>query len=86
MWFVFSGAEWYADTAALPRYCGNPASTLTHLRKILLKETPPDIRAKRPYVVAAKLIFLVPRRDDEPLEAYLARVQAKIDRACRVAS
>ncbi|MCH8038400.1 MAG: hypothetical protein IIC53_14935 [Proteobacteria bacterium] len=84
MLLIFDAAQWYADNSALPRYCGNPAGTVEHVREILSGAAPLGGESKRPYVVAAKLIFLVPRQDAEPLQAYLARLQRRISEACRV--
>ncbi len=84
MVLIFDAAEWYADNSALPRYCENPAGTVEHVREILSGAGPPGGTSKRPYEVAAKLIFLVPRQDAEPLHAYLARLQRRISETCRV--
>ncbi len=73
MLLIFDAAEWYADESALPRYCENPAGTVEHVREILSSAAPMDEKSKRPYVVATKLIFLVPRKDAEPVPSYLAR-------------
>jgi hypothetical protein len=82
MFLTFDAAEWYADNSALPRYCENPAQTVAHVREILTDPSPGAEKPKRPYVVAAKLIFLVPREDSEPLQSYLDRVQIRIVENC----
>ncbi len=83
MLLIFDAAEWYADESALPRYCENPAGTAEHVREILSSAAPMSGKSKRPYVVAAKLIFLVPREDAEPMQSYLARLQGRISETCR---
>ncbi len=83
MLLIFDAAEWYADNSALPRYCENPAGTVEHVREILSSAAPMSGKSKRPYVVAAKLIFLVPREDAEPMQSYLARLQGRISETCR---
>lgn len=82
---IFSGAGWYADTTALPRYCDAPAATISRVGNILRDETPDELKSKRDYIVAAKLIFLVPQESNEPLTAYLGRLRARIENTCRVA-
>ena len=72
MVLIFDAAEWYADTAALPRYCENPAAAVEQVREILSSPEPADGKPKRPYVVAAKLIFLVPRLNVRVLECLLS--------------
>jgi hypothetical protein len=84
MVLIFDAAQWYADNSALPRYCENPAGTVEHVREILSSATPLGEKSKRPYVVAAKLIFLVPRQEAEPLHTYLARLRRRISETCRV--
>jgi hypothetical protein len=85
MLLIFNAAEWYADNSALPRYCENPAATVENVREILSSAEPANGKPKRPYVVAAKLIFLVPREDAEPLQTYLSRLRRRISESCRVA-
>jgi len=82
MLLIFDAAEWYAESSALPRYCKNPAETVVHVREILTDPAPGAGNPKRPYVVAAKLIFLVPREDAEPLQSYLDRVHLRITEKC----
>lgn len=84
MLLIFDAAEWYADNSALPRYCENPAGTVERVREILSGAAPMGGNSKRPYVVAAKLIFLVPREDAEPMQSYLARLRRRISETCRV--
>lgn len=82
MWLIFNSAQWYADNAAMPRYCNDPATTVELVGRILTSANPAGDETRRPYVIAAKLIFLVPRLDDEPLPSYMARLRARITETC----
>lgn len=86
MLLIFDAAEWYADNSTLPRYCENPADTVEHVREILTSRTPvagdSTGDSRRSYLVAAKLIFLVPREDAEPMQAYLTRLRGRISETC----
>lgn len=84
MVLIFDAAQWYADNAALPRYCENPAGAVELVREILSSADPAEGEPKRPYVIAAKLIFLVPREDAEPLQSYLSRLRRRISESCQV--
>ncbi len=85
MLFIFNSADWYASNAALPRYCENPRETVMIVHEILTSDTPGEGKERRPYIVAAKLIFLVPQRDEEPIEDYLLRLRDRISQSCGVA-
>lgn len=85
MLFIFNSADWYAKNAALPRYCANPSQTVEIVREIMTSATPGEGKKRRPYIVAAKLIFLVPQEESEALEAYMTRLRQRISQACGVA-
>ena len=76
-------AQWYARSVSLPRYCENPTRTLTHLERILAENRPAGDGSRRPYIVAAKLLFLVPRGADEGRGAYLDRVRRHLQGQCQ---
>ncbi len=82
MWLIFRFAGWYADTAALPRYCGDPGATIGLVDDILSNPDPIGDARRRPYLVAAKLIFLVPRQSDETKTEYLQRLRVTISENC----
>ncbi len=82
MLFIFNSADWYAKNAALPRYCANPQKTVEIVREIITSDTPGAGKKRRPYIVAAKLIFLIPQAEDEPLEDYIIRLRMRISQAC----
>ena len=80
---VFDAAEWYAERVSIPRYCDSPDATLERVRETLSEQRPASDASTRPYVVAAKLIYLAPRKDGESLEDYLARLRVRIAESCR---
>ena len=79
---VFRGAEWYADQVSIPRYCEDPAAAVRLVQRILSEPRPAGAGATKPYVIAAKLIHLVPRHDGEPSAAYVVRLRREIGRRC----
>ncbi len=84
---ISAAVRWYAREVSMPRYCNDPQGALARLERILIERKPaPDNQARAPYLVAAKLIFLLPQASNEPTEAYLARVAARIDALCRGAA
>ncbi len=85
MLFIFHSADWYANNSALPRYCGNPQQTVEIVREIITSNTPGEGRKRRPYIIAAKLIFLIPQEVDEPLDTYITRLRQRISQACGTA-
>ena len=84
MLFIFSGADWYATNSAMPRYCEKPSETLSIVQEILTSEAPSEGKEKRPYIVAAKLIFLVPQFDGESVDDYISRLKSRISDVCGV--
>ena len=75
-------AQWYGRTVSLPRYCEDPAGALAHLERILAEDRPAGDGSRRPYVVAAKLLFLLPREADEDRGRYLERVRRHLRVQC----
>ncbi len=75
--------QWYTRAVSLPRYCDDPAGTLVLLERVLTEKRPAGADARRPYLIAAKLVFLVPRESNEELGHYLARVHEHINETCR---
>jgi len=80
---TFGAAEQYADRSAIPRYCADKTNVLARVRDIITKGEPVGQGAKRPFIVAAKLIFLVPQRDNETVSGYIERLQRHLDKKCR---
>ena len=84
MLFIFNSADWYANKSALPRFCENPTQTVAIVEEIMTSPTPGEGKERRPYIIAAKLIFLVPREEDEPMSDYLRRLRSRISESCGV--
>ncbi len=85
MLFIFNSADWYANKSALPRYCENPGQAVAIVEEILTSPTPGEGEKRRPYIIAAKLIFLVPQVEGETMPAYLERLRRRISQSCGVA-
>jgi len=75
-------SHWYAQEVTLERYCDNPEQTLQFLQKILTQERPAGEETRRPYIIAAKLLFLVPRQSEEEIPKYLERVREQLREHC----
>lgn len=84
MLFISQAIKWYSTSVTLPRFCEDPELALHHLEAIITKPTPAgDTReARRPYIIAAKLIYLVPQKSNESIENYLHRVRAELSQRC----
>ncbi|PCH67288.1 MAG: hypothetical protein COC12_11630 [Rhodobacteraceae bacterium] len=82
MMLIFRYAGWYADTSALPRYCADPRAAIGYVEDILTNPNPVGDARKRPYLVAAKLIFLVPQQSGESTPDYLQRLERVISEKC----
>lgn len=80
---VFSAAEWYGERVSVPRYCDDPEGHVTRVGRILSEPRPAEEDSRRPYVIAAKLLYLVPQQRDEAVADYLARLRHRIEAACR---
>lgn len=76
-------ANWYSDHVSIPRYCGDEEQTLVYLQRILRDKEPAGDEARRPYIVAAKLLFIVPRERAESEPDYLQRVRRFLLQRCR---
>lgn len=76
-------SRWYAEVVSTPRYCEDTEQTMKALAKILTLDRPAGNGSRLPYLIAAKLLFLMPRRSDEPVADYLVRVHTHLDNYCR---
>lgn len=74
--------NWYSREVSIPRYCSDPAGHLALVEKIISRPRPAGDEARRAYVVAAKLLFLVPRQSAEPADTYLTRLEAYLRTHC----
>ena len=79
---VSFAAHWYAEQVSMSRYCQQPEVTLKRLTAVITENRPAGDGARRDYIVAAKLEFLLPRGTDEPLEAYLLRLHRHLGEHC----
>jgi hypothetical protein len=75
--------NWYSQQVSIPRYCEDIAQTLHYLRKVVTEDRPAGEETRKPYVIAAKLLFLVPRQGNEPVEDYLDRVEHYLQSKCQ---
>ncbi len=75
-------ANWYSGAVSLPRYCENPAKTLDLLQRIITEDRPAGDEARKPYLITAKLLFLLPQKNGEDTAAYLNRVKAHVETRC----
>jgi len=82
MLFAFASAEWYANESTVPRYCDDREGVVKRVKLILTKTEPVGSGSKRPFIIAAKLIFLVPMDSGEPVEDYIGRLTRHIDKVC----
>jgi len=80
--FVFNSAEWHAEEVSLPRYCDDPEHHVQLVGEILNNENKIGTENRRPYIIAAKLIYIIPRQEAEPLESYLTRLLQRIYASC----
>ncbi len=67
---------------SIARYCENTTQTLQHLEAVLTKERPAGDESRRPYLIAAKLLHLLPQRADETSADYLYRVERYLKQHC----
>jgi len=79
---VFSAAERYANRTAIPRYCEDEAGVVNRIGIILTAENPIGEGPKKPFIIAAKLIFLVPQKEGEDVAPYLARLRRRLSNIC----
>jgi len=79
---VFKGAEWRAENTALDRYCDSPQEHIRRAMRILQEPKPVENGERRAYIIAAKLLFLIPRREGEDIESYRARMTARMKAQC----
>jgi hypothetical protein len=82
MLFAFASAEWYANESAVPRYCEDRQGVVERVELILTKSEPVGSGSKKPFIIAAKLIFLVPMDSGEAIKDYVERLTRHIDKVC----
>ena len=84
MLFISFAIKWYSHSVTLPRFCEDPELALHHLKEIISKKTPEldGRKARKPYIIAAKLIYLVPQKTNESIDDYVYRVRRELSQRC----
>ncbi|MDH3354438.1 MAG: hypothetical protein OEL79_04405 [Chromatiales bacterium] len=77
-------SNWYSNNVSMPRYCDDPETAIFHLKELMTKDRPAGDNSRIPYLIAAKLLFILPQGGEEPLDSYLQRVRLHIAQQCRV--
>jgi len=80
---VFRFAAWRADGELLSRYCDAPSAHLALVERLLTEPEPVGEDGNRPYIIAAKLIYLIPQKAGESNGDYLLRLRGRIRQVCR---
>jgi len=80
--FAFNRAEQHTEDVLLPRYCDDPELHVRLVGEILSEKSPAGDASRRPYVIAAKLIYIIPRQASEPIGSYLNRLRQRIADSC----
>lgn len=76
-------AQWYGEYVTMPRYCQYPDGVIGRVKRILNEKQPAGDGDRKPYIIAARLMFLAPRQNDESQDGYIERLQQHIDKQCR---
>ena len=79
---LFQAADWRADNTALVRYCDAPHAHVERVVRIINESEPVGDGKRRSYIVAAKLLFLVPLGEGEEIDNYRLRLLAEIGAHC----
>lgn len=82
--FISQAITWYSRSVTLPRFCEDPELALHHLQEIITRHTPELVgrESRKPYIIAAKLIYLVPQKSNESIEDYVHRVRRELSQRC----
>jgi len=82
--FISQAIQWYSHSVTLPRFCEDPELSLHHLQEIITQHTPEltGRESRKPYIIAAKLIYLVPQKTNESIENYIHRVRQDLSQRC----
>ena len=73
----------YSDEVLIPRFCQDPVATLNHLEQLLNDPQPAQQGPRRPYLIAAKLLYLLPQQSGEDQRDYLLRLRHELQQRCR---
>lgn len=83
MIIISAAAQWYARNVTMPRYCTDSEETLRMVRLVLTEQRPAGDGDRKPFIIATRLTFLLPRKGNEPLDNYLNRLQRHLDQECQ---
>ena len=83
LFFISFAAQWYGRNITMPRYCSDPVGVIERVREVLTNTRPAGDGDRKPYIIAARLTFLLPRDSDEQLDSYIERLQRYIDQQCQ---
>ena len=81
--FISFAAQWYGRNITMPRYCSDPVGVIERVREVLTNKEPAGDGDRKPYIIAARLTFLLRRNSDQQLDPYIERLQRHIDQQCR---
>lgn len=84
MLLISQAIKWYSTSVTLPRFCEDPESSMHHLKALITQRTPAGEGrvARKPYIIAAKLIYLIPQKSNESNDNYLYRVRGELSQRC----
>ncbi len=80
--FISQAIQWYSQSVTLPRFCEDPELAIHNLQEIITLRSPAGKQSRRPYIIAAKLIYLIPQQADESVQNYIHRVRRELNRRC----
>ena len=76
-------AVWYGNEVSIPRYCAEPERAVESLRAAMEGVATTDAGSRREAMVAAKILFLIPRESGETAQSYFSRVRLQLELRCR---
>ncbi len=82
-WLVSRWAIWHGQGVSLPRYCTDIEGSLHTLKEVLEgAQAFESYEQRRPALVAAKLLYLIPQTSDETTDEYLDRLYRELRMQC----
>jgi hypothetical protein len=84
MLMISQAVKWYSQSVTLPRFCEDPEMAVHHLQEIITKKSPAGegYKGRKPYIIAAKLIYLIPQDSSESNQDYINRVRSDLSKRC----
>ncbi len=84
MLIISQSVKWYSQSVTLPRFCEDPEMAVHHLEEIISKKAPAGegYKGRKPYIIAAKLIYLIPQGSSEANQDYINRVRQELSKRC----